>query len=197
MIKEKAFCPDCLRILSHQRYHSSFASWMNVFSLGVFRRCGLGPWFCRQCGRKSFWLPKSTHKLIERVAHDSDQRIAAAAENQDDETDIAGNVFLEEQSLARRVELSNKFSEKYRDNIVERIISSRTLISRVCNDLEVTEADIQFWIKQWVQRRFELLRRHPEMAEKLWESIDSEGKYNHPGVSLIQGITIIDGTVEE
>ena len=170
---------------------------MNVFSLGIFRRCGMGPWFCRQCGRKSFWLPKSTHKLIERVAHDSDQRLSAAAENQDEETEIAGNVFLEEQSLARRVELSNKFTEKYRDNIVERIISSRTLISKVCNDLEVTEADIQFWIKQWVQRRFELLRRHPELAEKLWESIESEGKYNHPGVSLIKGVTIIDGTVDE
>ena len=195
MNKEKAFCVDCLRTLSHQRYHSSLANWMNVFSLGIFRRKGLGPWFCRQCGRKSFWLPKATDKPIERVAQKSDQCQIESA--QEPESNLAGNYILDEQSLVRRVEASNRFSQKYRDNVVERIISNRSFISKVCRELEVTESDVQYWIKQWIKRRFDLLKINPELADRIWESIENDGKYNHPHAPTSKGLTIIEGTVED
>lgn len=132
--------------------------------------------------------------MIELVALTADERMQLEEDQSDPQSE--GNYILDELSLAQRVDHSARFTEKFRDNVVERIISNRTLVSKVCRELDITESDVQHWMKQWVHRRFELLKVRPDLIDQVLDSIDNEDQDSFKRRAKF-GITVIEGRVDQ
>lgn len=85
--------------------------------------------------------------------------MARQSENQMPEAESVGN-FIKDRSLILRSTRMHRVSEKYRDSIVERILSGKVSISQLTGSGEYTEGELISWIADRVKRlsaRLEML----------------------------------------
>ena len=86
----------------------------------------------------------------------------------------AGNFLRNNQSLVMRSARSDRFTEKFRDGIVQRILNSTTTIAEVREQHHLTEQDIIDWIKHSFDRK---QKRIDELKEKL--RLTEAGDHDH------------------
>ena len=142
----------------------------------VFEKMRMGSWYCESCEKRSLKLPKRRVGVVEFLVvadeskrpakkdsnqirssgevplasqvdsfHDADEH----AELQTDEPTPAepiGNVLRSDQSLLARKARSNRYSEKFRESVVKRVLSGQSTIAQVRVELKVTERDVLDWI---------------------------------------------------
>ena len=142
----KGFCKDCRANVSHARRFRTKLGWLLDFLTFQFTaRFRLGSWRCPQCGRRSIYLhlPRSDVKTIQFGDN-------TKSETTEDGLTVehAGNFLLNEKSLLARRERCNRYSEKYRESIVHKILVSDTTIAEVRQELGLSEQDILDWIAQ-------------------------------------------------
>lgn len=68
------------------------------------------------------------------------------------EAEPVGN-YIKDQSLATKTNVLKRFSEKYRDALVERILSGKAKISSLTADGKYTEAELESWIADKARRQ--------------------------------------------
>ncbi len=129
------YCPSC-----SQNIHHSRCSEQLIFG---FWRVGL--WYCCRCDRKSFFLrfPNSRRPTSHWPPPEGVGRGAATV----------GNFIRSDNSLVLRQKRSSRYSQKFRDGIVQRITMGKGSISQLCVELKVTESDLVAWIGDLLQRR--------------------------------------------
>lgn len=85
----------------------------------------------------------------------------------------AGNYLRNDQSLVMRSVRSDRFTDKFRDGIVQRILSGTTTIADVRQQHHLTEQDVIAWMKDSFDRKQKRLDAANEQL-KLTQSSDQD-----------------------
>ncbi len=137
------YCSMCAQnILHERRVFSTFWTVVDKITLQAGSLFRIGPWYCCQCGEKSISL-----NYCRRNAPTN--RLA----NENDKYDAVRNYIRSDRSLLLHKQRSARFSQKFRDGIVERLTSGTASISQLCQELELSEIDLIRWIADLLHRR--------------------------------------------
>ena len=86
----------------------------------------------------------------------------------------AGNFLRNNQSLVMRSARSDRFTEKFRDGIVHRILNSTTTIAEVREQYHLTEQDLIDWMKHSFDRK---QKRIDQLKEQLRSTESKENDH--------------------
>lgn len=166
--KAVGFCPMCMQNVEHSRKPTSTPIMLiNLVSLGLLRLSRFGPWQCFQCERQSYYL-KYANRNAPTFSRQQSRSEFGRPKNADalDETPNAspdsvvesvGNYLKSDHSLVMKDKRAKRFSQKFRDSTVERILAGGATIAQIRNELDVSESDIISWIENVVSRKDELI----------------------------------------
>ncbi len=150
-IKRKGFCRGCVQNLCLVRQiDSRLFRILDWFTLRAVSLLKLGPWKCPYCGTRSFLL---TYPIRGIRDFESDQHKDARIE----EEMPHGNFIVQRDSLVSIQENEDRFSQKYRDGVAQKILKGEAMISQVCRELNVGERDLTSWVRQYVDQQQQLL----------------------------------------
>lgn len=140
----KGFCKDCCVNVSHARNFRTKLGWfLDMITFQFASRFRLGSWRCLQCTRRSIYLrlPRSDAKTLQ--IDDS-----AKLDPKEDGlvVESGGNYLRREKSLIARKERCSRYSDKYRESIVQKILDGDSTIAEVRQELGLSELDILDWI---------------------------------------------------
>ncbi len=157
--------------------------YFDILSLRCMRRFGFGPWHCVHCERKvlklikpdpdapeyhsaaldpnypvletpSAFLPAKPSRSSLVVPHSTSPSINVVTPLENEPSAIpVGNYLRSDSSLLMRSARLNRFSEKYRDAVVRRILSGMTTITRVREDKQLSDTEITGWIADLFERQ--------------------------------------------
>ena len=99
-----------------------------------------GPWYCAQCEKRSRCLPWI------RKSEPTKKRI-------DEGTERVGNFIRSDGSLVLRKKRSSRYSPKFRQGVVHRLLNGKTTIVQLTTELKVTEADLMAWVAEVLESR--------------------------------------------
>jgi hypothetical protein len=126
-----------MKNIPHVRRISNPLLWLlDVLTLCVVSLLRIGPWYCIQCGKKKMFLAtrrRSAGTFDPEVEHGSS-------------VESAGNYIRTSESLVMRRNRAKRYSQKYRDGVVQRLIGGTATISQIGQELDLTERDLVDWI---------------------------------------------------
>ena len=172
----RGFCKDCCANVSHARRFRTKLGWLlDVLTFQFSARFRLGSWRCLQCSRHSIYLHLSRSDAKTIQFGDNSKQEAS----EDGLTvEHGGNFLLNEKSLLARRERCNRYSEKYRESIVHKILVGDTTIADVRQELGLSEQDVLDWIAQAYDDRGQKIKELEEIIFVLTNGstmrIDSE-----------------------
>ena len=135
------YCHSCRRNVQHYRGPKSrLAHFMDVTSLFILN---FGPWYCSYCDKRTRSLPWVRKRKASNSQHND--RLGG--------TDRVGNFIRNDGSLVLRKKRAGRYSQKFREGVVQRLLSGRTNIAQLSVELEVTEADLLAWIHEILEAR--------------------------------------------
>ena len=151
------YCPHCVQNVLHIRCDAAarFPFDTIVFPLAPFFRRRF--WHCCQCQRRS--------RRLRRCRRDAPTNRIVTVDDFHERQPV-GNFLRSERSLIMHQKRSARFSEKFRDGVVAKILTGTTSIRSVCQELEVLEPDVVFWIA-------DVIRRKDQRIEELLCRLDS------------------------
>lgn len=164
------YCKDCRRNVQHFRGKKSLrAGVVDLLSLYILN---YGPWYCSQCERRSrslHWIRKS-EPTIHHI---------------EDGTERIGNFIRSDGSLVLRKKRSSRYSTKFREGVILRLLGGKTTIAQLTTELKVTEADLLAWISEVIENRdnrigelTSLLRSYHKAAASLIGISDETVRYD-------------------
>ena len=137
-----SYCNSCMRNVPHVRRIENPILWiLDLLTLRAARLLRFGPWFCIQCNQREFVLPPRNRK-----APTFRPETSSAGEP-------TGNFIQSDESLILRRNRASRFTPKFRDGIVQRIVSGSQTITQVGRELNLSERDIVDWIADAFQRK--------------------------------------------
>lgn len=166
--KMMGFCPLCMQNVEHTRKFSSILTLLlDRLILSFPRIFRIGPFYCFQCETKSLYLrpirrdaPTFDRQTSEvnfaNPKHDrrrKERRKKKAAPGPEVTVEPAGNFLKTEHSLVMQGRRSNKFSQKFREGTVRKVLTGKSSIQEVRRELEISEADLIRWIAELVHRK--------------------------------------------
>ncbi len=132
------YCASCMTNIPHVRRIANPVIWavdlVSVRLVAPFFR--LGPWYCVQCNNRKFLLPTRR-----RAAGTFDPGAEESAQ-----VESVGNYIRTTESLVMRRNRARRYSQKYRDGVVQRLIGGTATISQIGQELDLTERDLVDWI---------------------------------------------------
>ena len=138
---ELGYCTSCRRNVQHYRGSKSrLAQTMDALTLFILN---FGPWYCSYCDRRTRSLPwvrkrqPTTNPHFDRAG----------------DADRVGNFIRTDSSLVLRKKRAGRYSKKFREGVVNRLLTGRTTMSQVAVELEVTESDLLSWIHDLVESK--------------------------------------------
>ena len=111
----------------------------------ITRPIGFGPWCCWNCDRLSLFLGRVRPDMA-TINSDDTQPL---------EAEPVGNYIRSEHSLLVRRARTSRYSQKYRDGVVHRLISGNTNINQLTRELNISDRDIVDWIADVLFRKQE------------------------------------------
>ena len=130
------YCTSCMKNIPHvRRVRNPIAYSLDLLTIRLARFFRIGPWYCVQCGTRELLLPGKSRKAETYFPG----RSASQAEK-------AGNYIRTTESLVMRRNRANRYSRKYRDGVVKKLISGTHTISQIGQELDLSERDIVDWI---------------------------------------------------
>lgn len=132
------YCKNCRRNAHHFRGEKTLRA--RVVDLCSLYILNCGPWFCTQCERRKRSLPwiRKSEPTIKRI---------------DDGTEQIGNFIRSDGSLVLRKKRSSRYSTKFREGVVLRLLGGKTTMAQLTTELKVTEADLLSWVSEVIQDR--------------------------------------------
>lgn len=176
-MKKIGFCKQCMRNVPHVLYFSwPVFRYLNQH-LEFANSLPMGSWHCCGCERNSFTIkrpdPEVTTDMTSTTMsdivdwpdrNDRSQRTGLlfhrkrkstttksnATEEPDVEFEHVGNVTRGDDSLLVRKARAARYSKKFRESVVERILTGKSTISQLRNELGLSERDLLDWINEKV-----------------------------------------------
>ncbi len=146
---QQGYCPSCLTNVEHVRsVKSALLKLIDRASFRIPELFGLGPWYCVSCGKRRWLFPPYRRSVGSYDPNPQDD-----IPNAESEIESMGNVFISAVSLVHRSNRAKYYSEKFRDGIVERLLSCSATFSQVRQRLGITDLDLQDWISRYHQTR--------------------------------------------
>ncbi len=141
------YCSICKQNMLHVR--QAVGRWrlaIEIVTLKLSRFLGQGPWQCCQCDQCSRFLQRNQEKT------------ATKPESTRSDFTIDGNFIRQNQSLVLQKQRTARFSQKYRDGMIQRLLSGSSRMSHICRDLGITEDDVMTWMADLLHRREERIK---------------------------------------
>lgn len=188
LVQEWGFCPCCLKNCRHFcAPKSRLTRALEMLSLGFAKGFRLGPWYCVHCETKSIYL-KDERSDVPRCQTDD---LEAADSNSTDSADDSlatpvGNFLKSEQSLVMRSTRLKRFSEKYRDSIVRRLLSGTSTMAQIRQEKNITEGELTDWIADLFER---MQARLDSLEETFEANLPIRLLSEHPDVAPAKSIT--------
>lgn len=198
------YCPMCMQNVQHTRkFASGLLRALDRLSLGLGSLLRFGPWYCYQCERKSIYLPwpdrnaPTFHKSRSRSEF-VDDSADNAAQDGSDLTETVGNYLQSDRSLVMQQHRSRRYSQKFRDAAVDRLVSGSTTISQLKSELNLAEADILAWISEYLSRQRSEIARLRKLISAFEKNFPDQVKRaieTHDVADAITPEDIVDGKV--
>ncbi len=160
-VTKTGFCPDCRKNVHHVHVYRSFsARFADGCTLWLVPKVlRVGSWHCRVCNRRSTLLA-----FCRRNAMDYECRSVELQQA------TVGNFIKRDQSLIMRSERQARYTKKFRQGVVERILAGKTTISAMREELNIPESDLIAWINQVVEGQAEMINQLNRMVGVLLEN---------------------------
>jgi transposase-like protein len=193
-MKKIGFCKQCLRNVPHILFFRwPFLSFLNRYpNLGD--SLPLGSWHCCGCEKNSFSIKRPDPEVATDVSSttmddivpwpdrtDPTQRFGLLfrrkkktkvvketdAESRQEEAGFehVGNVTRTDDSLLVRQARAARYSKKFRDSVIDRILSGESTITQVRNELKLSERDLLDWINQRVMRQDQRIAKLTQVVD--------------------------------
>lgn len=159
----KGYCRDCQANVDHvRRFVSSLAWLLDHLSFRFISRFRLGSWHCLQCTRNSIYLnlPRADARTIQIGR-------SASPESNENQVESAGNFLRSEQSLIAKKQRLSRFSPKYRENVVQKILAGHVTIGEMCRELDLSEADIIEWFAELFENQSNKIQQLKDLVMAL------------------------------
>lgn len=144
--RRSAYCCQCNSNVLHVRvFRNRFTHTLDKFSFSVLGWFGFGPWQCVDCGFRGMTL----------IPVQPAARAVSEQGNPIDPARPVGNFIRTQHSLAHASADASRFSTKYRMGIVEKLLEGKSTVSRTCNELNISELEIQRWIRDYLQAQLD------------------------------------------
>ncbi len=172
------FCPMCMQNVEHARKPRLLGFvLLDIVTLGALLVFRIGPWYCFQCERKTYYLKPirrsapTFHKTRSRSEYDSPPLTELSGSVEDGSSESIGNYLKSDRSLVMQDKRANRFSQKFRDASVERLLSGTASLTQIRNELEISETDIVSWIEDSVARKDEQIEKLSLALEQIQSSL--------------------------
>ena len=177
-MKKIGFCKQCMRNVPHVLYFSwPVFRYLNQH-LEFANSLPMGSWHCCGCERNSFTIKRPdpevttditsttmndivdwpdrndrsqrTGLLFHRKRKSAAKQTGETTEEPDVEFEHVGNVTRGDDSLLVRKARAARYSKKFRESVVERILTGKSTISQLRNELDLSERDLLDWVNEKV-----------------------------------------------
>lgn len=166
------YCPNCVKNVPHfRRIRMMGLRWLDDYFDLALGKLRIGPWYCLHCERRTLVRRSPRDSAANyRIVDPEDLEMAqsstwvkaspdrSASQSENDSTREAnvdlpvGNFIKNEKSLVVRMTRLLRFSEKYRDSVVERILHGDLTISDIRHEKDLSEREVLDWIADRVYR---------------------------------------------
>ncbi len=138
------YCRDCRKNVVHvNRFLTPLGKLWGRLGGRRMATWGWGHWHCPICTLDCFVLPRPRDDVDELRADVSPVV----------ELERVGNHFHDHISLVARQERSQRFSAKFRESVVDRLLSGASNLAQVKCELGVSDSDLLAWIAEKVDRQ--------------------------------------------
>lgn len=175
------YCRSCGRNVQHFRGPKSIAT--KFRDLTTLYILNFGPWYCSHCEKRTKCLPRIRNR--EPTNPVISDRLT--------ESERIGNYIRTESSLVLRKKRAGRYSKKYREGVVVRLVTGKTNVAQLIVELNVTENDLMAWIAELIENRDNrideltaLLRSHSRAAASRIGINDDSPRFNEAD-NLIEG----------
>ena len=203
-MKKIGFCKQCLRNVPHVLYFQWPGFRLLNRSLAFADSLPLASWHCCGCEKNSFRLRRPDPEVTTDVTstdmkdivpwpdrNDPNQRFGllfrrrrktdvlksvSLDEDQDSESvaEHVGNVTRSDDSLLVRKARAARYSKKFREGVVDRILSGNSTITQVRRELGLSERDLLDWINDRVLRQDQRIAKLGQVVEAV-RQISTDG----------------------
>ena len=138
------YCISCRRNVHHFRGVKTWSA--IIFDAATLFALNFGPWYCSRCEYKTVVLPwfRKREPTFRGI---------------DDSTEQIGNFIRSDGSLVLRQKRSSRYSQKFREGVVMRLLSGKTNIAQLTIELKVSEADLMAWVYDVLESRDERIEQ--------------------------------------
>ncbi len=183
---ELGYCESCAENTAHAQVAAQLATQPHHW---VSTRLGGGPWYCRTCRRQQWRLTKPL-----RGSADGTPSIdsVAEAEASAEASVSVGNFIRGEGNLVMQSHRANRFTEKFRVSVVQRVLEGKQSLAQIAAELEIPQADIIVWLGQQFAEKQEKIDQLSRTIERLMP-----GAGESVGLSRVQAEPIVGARIDE
>ena len=200
-IERPGFCPMCMQNVEHARKPSPPFVLLDILTLGALLIFRVGPWYCFQCERKTHYLKPirrsapTFHKTRSRSEYGSPPLTELSGPTDEDSSESVGNYLRSEKSLVMQDKRANRFSQKFRDATVDRVLSGSATLAQIRNELEISEADFVNWIENLMARKNEQIQQLNQTLDRIQSNLPKHLSSAFENVREVQSDSadIVDG----
>lgn len=149
------YCRNCVKNVPYVEWHtSSLFQFLDNMTFGKLRMLRIGPWHCVHCQSQSIVLRRTQADAVDYPIQDLES--SGSHQNQDvapGHAESVGNFIRTDESLVMRSNRLKRFSEKYRDAVVRRILKGSTTMAQVRQEMDVSETELVDWIADIFDRQ--------------------------------------------
>lgn len=161
-----AYCPNCVKNVPHYRsVRSTVLAYVDQWLGEFLRSIRIGPWYCLHCERCTIIRrPPRADAVDYRIVDPTDPipnsdsswtRVSDLERSDgeiDEPTEPVGNYIKSEKSLVVRSSRLLRFSEKYRDAVVDRLLSGEDTFADIRYEKNISERELLDWIADRLER---------------------------------------------
>lgn len=192
------YCANCLENVPHYReFRFPPLRLLDSLTPQTLRFLRIGPWYCEQCDRKTALLKRADPDVTYFDPPVADAHptplISARSDGKHRVNEPVGNFIKTEESLVVRSSRLKRFSEKYRDSVVRKVLSKVTTIAQAREENNISESELVDWISDMFDRMESRLKVTDEKLEKypslnhLRSQPESVDEYSAPDTPTIEG----------
>lgn len=171
-----------------RRVSNGFAWLLDLLTLGSASVFRIGPWYCVQCNTRHMFL-QTSRRSVDTFNPDKQPEVETV--------ESVGNYIRTTESLVMRRNRAARYSEKYRDGVVQRLIGGTATITQIGQELDLTERDLVDWIADALARKQERIEELTALLNAVSERSDQVKIEYEPVRFATDDESTIDGAYRE